>query len=1179
MGHQVNIRAAAGKRRLPRFALSATLLLILIGVTAVTSRAEAPYPSPAPGQDPNAYADYLFLQPTDPLPNDFTNDSGGWKMTSAQSPDPEINQAPWELFGVMGARVDLAWQKTTGRPDVVIAILDSGIKWQYGQDDLVNKMYLNSAELPLPLGCSQYDCTDNGSFDIRDYAADPRVSDLNGNGQLDPEDLILLWSDGVDADANGYTDDIAGWDFFQNDNDPLDEVEYGHGTGEAKDSSAEANNGGSLGVCPSCQFVSLRVGDSFVVDINHWAEAILYAADNGVSVVQEATGSINHSRFAQEAVDYAFQRGVPIIASAADESSEHHNYPSNLERTIVVNSVTRFVEEGPMVMTPRSYLYLNGCTNYGAHITVAVPSASCSSEATGLGSGMAGLVVSAAKNARDLGLLAPYPGGGGWVLSAGEIKQVMAQTADDIDLSGHYETSGLPVETRRFPSHAGWDMIFGYGRVNADSMVTAVMNGAIPPEADIKTPRWFEIIDPAQQETLAITGRVAAVRAAGYRFALQVAPGVQPSDANFRTVYRSPIMFAPFEGILGVINLPALAARMPYGVEGALSNPTNGRGMIDKFSFTVRVRVTDNFGRIGEDLRSLFLHHDPDLAAATPLNLTAGGEGSPVFADLDGDGKDELVVPTSNGLIHAFRADGSELRHWPVHTAPQPIHSAAPAYQSGEITLPIYTPMLLGSPAIGVLAPGEKLSIVAADLEGKVYAWDATGEPRQGFPVQTNRAFADPAARNPDNRLDWAISGAPALGDLDHDGRLEIVVGAFDRHVYVWNDDGTLLPGWPVLVVDPTKVQSVAPGTHQITFKPDAGVLSGTPFLVSPALGDINGDGWLEVVIGRDEEYEETPNNTVAALLVRLLTELLGVPLANGRIHAIWHDGALHDGDLSDNDGLDPEAFLPGWPVKVGFLAPEILPTVGEGPNGSVALADLDGDGASEVATFMAVGPAMIFRGDGHGFWGQDEFGNDNGLRGERAYFGSETNTEEKLAIPALGGGIFADLGNGLRYAAPLAGLGRLLDNALPANQVTSDDLLGVWDLTTRNFVSAFPRHMNDMQFFTTPAAADLDGDGVAELMAGSAGYDLHAFHEDGSELPDWPKLTGGWITATPAVGDWNGDGLVEVAVTTREGWLFVWHGAGPVCSAGEWPKYNHGWHNDSNYDLPTGLCSSRAGE
>ena len=82
---------------------------------------------------------------------------------------------------------------------------------------------------------------------------------------------------------------------------------------------------------------------------------------------------------------------MPVIASAADEESYHHNYPSNYIHTIPVNSIAArtatFVQN-------HTYLLLNGCTNYGAHnVHVSVPSNSCSSEATGRGSGIAALIV------------------------------------------------------------------------------------------------------------------------------------------------------------------------------------------------------------------------------------------------------------------------------------------------------------------------------------------------------------------------------------------------------------------------------------------------------------------------------------------------------------------------------------------------------------------------------------------------------------------------------------------------------------------------------------------------------------------------------------------------------------------------------------------------------------------
>ena len=56
---------------------------------------------------------------------------------------------PSELaLGSIGISLDTAWQHTLGRDDVVIAVLDSGILWDF--KDLVRKLYLNADELPLP---------------------------------------------------------------------------------------------------------------------------------------------------------------------------------------------------------------------------------------------------------------------------------------------------------------------------------------------------------------------------------------------------------------------------------------------------------------------------------------------------------------------------------------------------------------------------------------------------------------------------------------------------------------------------------------------------------------------------------------------------------------------------------------------------------------------------------------------------------------------------------------------------------------------------------------------------------------------------------------------------------------------------------------------------------------------
>ena len=84
----------------------------------------------------------------------------------------------------------------------------------------------------------------------------------------------------------------------------------------------------------------MRVGDSFIADGGRFAAGVLFGLDSGADVIQEALGAINNPRQAQLAIDAAYRRGVPVIASMADEASKHPNLPGALDHTIPVNSVT-----------------------------------------------------------------------------------------------------------------------------------------------------------------------------------------------------------------------------------------------------------------------------------------------------------------------------------------------------------------------------------------------------------------------------------------------------------------------------------------------------------------------------------------------------------------------------------------------------------------------------------------------------------------------------------------------------------------------------------------------------------------------------------------------------------------------------------------------------------------------
>lgn len=1140
----------------------ALALLPIALAAAVPARAEMPYPKcTAPAcTDASDYASYLFLAPGQ-KPNDY-NGGNVWKY------DPGT-----------GMNIVGAWERSTGRPDVFVAVLDSGFRWS--TRSLARSTSIHRGELPLPPGCAAYDCNADGVFNVEDY---PTTPDSNANGFIDGQDLIRAYSNGIDEDANGYVDDIAGWDFYQDDNDPFDDVDYGHGTGEARDQTDEANDGdGFPGVAPSSMQLQLRVGDSFVAVDSDFAQAVVYAVDRNVSVISEALGTISATPSGQAAINYAYRRGIPVIASAADEQSRHHNFPAAFEHTIWVNSIRN--GDGTFVTETTDYTVQNGCTNHGGRAWAAISSTSCSSEATGRSGGISLLLVSHGRNLIDRGLLQPYPGQDEThPFSAEEVRQLFRASATDIDNSGNLALTTNPIASvllsapalglffgsSHFPSQAGWDQFTGYGRPDVATMLDLAAT-AIPPEADLSgSLHWFDTLDPVRTPSVPIRGSAAAVRTGGaFDYVVDVGCGIQPT--TYTQIGSGFSVTKLDRAVLATWSPAATAAACGFTPSQPITDP-------DAHTVTVRLRVTDTQGRLGEDRRTVAIHTDPTQKYA-PRHLGSSGEGAPALADVDRNGVLDIVYGAGDGLVHVLDgASGSPLPGFPAKTNPIPVH-ASPAYTSGEVPVP--REGILGATAADDIDGDGRIDIVVATIEGRIYVFDDHGKLRPGFPVATDPSLSLPANRDRFNDSDPGIVSAPTLADLDLAGTspaLEIVAGSWDGHLYAWRANGALVGGFPVRLADPAKLD-VDPVSGKVVPKPGARANSRlTKILSSPAIGDLDGDGTPEIVLGTNEEYTGEENGFfVNSNLLRALVNLAGSGLDIGdfkldtgsRVYVVHHDGNLHAGG----------AYRAGWPQHMPMIVGGLLPTVATGTPGAPALADIDGTGKLTIAIFGAVGPVLLFDADGN-----PKLGSTNGAPNALAadFPLSFPNVPPTAGSPdapflgALGSGAFGDLtGDGKpEYVAPTGGIRVLIDVAAPGNQKFGDHQITAWDPRSGAVLPAFPRVMDDMQFLSSPGLADVDGDGKADVLQGSGGYLLRAYKSDGTMPAGWPKFTHGWLIPSPTAGDIDGDGKIEIVAATREGNLYVWDTPAASSDAAiPWQGFGRDRRNSGNLSsgvLPT---------
>ncbi|WP_228499107.1 S8 family peptidase, partial [Thermogemmata fonticola] len=287
--------------------------------------------------------------------------------------DPQYS-SQWDMTKI-GAPI--AWDVTTGMPKFVVGVVDTGI--DYNHQDLFMNIWINNAEIPTSIRNTLTDADGDGVITFRDLnhsSNSGKVTDNNGNGVIDPADIFRStsqggWLDGVDQDSNGYVDDLFGWDFANNDNDPMDD--NNHGTHVAGTIGAVGNNGvGVTGINWSLSLMALKFLDSSGNGlVSRAVMAIDYATTKGVKLTNHSWGGANYSASLAAAISRARDAGHIIVAAAGNsgqnlDSSPQYpaSYSTSYNNVITVASVN-------------SSDQLASSSNYGANtVTLAAPGVS-----------------------------------------------------------------------------------------------------------------------------------------------------------------------------------------------------------------------------------------------------------------------------------------------------------------------------------------------------------------------------------------------------------------------------------------------------------------------------------------------------------------------------------------------------------------------------------------------------------------------------------------------------------------------------------------------------------------------------------------------------------------------------------------------------------------------------------